>query len=161
MADGHPKFSIVIPARDEEKLIGRCFDAIGRAAEPYRGGTEIIVVANRCTDRTEEIARGRGAKVVRDDSRCLAKIRNAGARLASGDILVTVDADSVMAPRTLAEIDRALASGRFIGGGVPVWPERLSVGIFLSGLLLFAVLLATGRSATGSSTTSSGDRPEP
>jgi hypothetical protein len=34
-----------------------------------------IVVINRCTDATEEIARRRGARIVRDDSRNLARIR--------------------------------------------------------------------------------------
>ena len=136
------KFSIIIPARDEEKLIGRCLDAIGRAAMPFPGDVEVVVVINRCTDRTEELARSRGARIVRDDSRNLAAIRNAGARAATGDIIVTVDADSMMSDNMLLEIDRVLASGRFIGGGVPVYPERWSVGIFLSWVVLSVVMAA-------------------
>jgi len=147
MRDNIMKFSVVIPARNEEKVIGGCLDAIRAAAVPYPGDVEVIVVLNRCTDSTESIARNAGAKLVRDDSKCLARIRNAGARAATGDILVTVDADSRMSPNMLAKIDAALGSGRFIGGGVPVIPERRSVGILLSEFLLWLGLLGTGLAA--------------
>ncbi len=50
------KFSIIIPAHNEEKLIGRCLDSITAASVPYKNQVEVIVVLNRCTDRTEEIA---------------------------------------------------------------------------------------------------------
>jgi len=137
------KFSIIIPARDEEKLIGRCLDAIGRAAKPFPGDVEVIVVINRCTDRTEDLARSRGARIVHDDSRSLAAIRNAGARAATGEIIVTIDADSVMSDNMLVEVDRALKSGRYVGGGVPVFPERWSAGIFCSWLFLLAAMTTT------------------
>jgi glycosyltransferase involved in cell wall biosynthesis len=134
------KFSIVIPARNESALIGGCLDSVAEASRPYAGQVETIVVLNRCTDSTEGIALAHGARIVRDDSRNLARIRNAGARHATGEILVTVDADSRMTPNMLQEIDAKLSSGRFIGGGVPIRPERTSLGIFLTGLALFAFL---------------------
>jgi glycosyltransferase involved in cell wall biosynthesis len=135
------KFSIVIPARDEEKRIGACLDSIARAARRAGVEPEIIVVLNRCSDATEAIARARGAAVVRDDARNLAHIRNTGARTTTGDILITVDADSVVSENTLERVGRALASGRTIGGGVPIFPERFSLGILLTVLFIWAVLL--------------------
>ena len=51
------KFSIIIPAHNEEKYIRKCLDSISKAAEAYKGQTEVIVVLNRCTDKTEEIAK--------------------------------------------------------------------------------------------------------
>src|SRR5437899_11686829 len=111
-----PKFSVVIPARNEERLIGRCLESIRVAAEPYPDNLEIIVVLNRCSDRTEEIAQGFGARTIREDAKNLAKIRNAGARLAVGDVLVTIDADSRMSPGSLVAINRALSSGTTIRG---------------------------------------------
>ena len=72
-----------------------CLDALAKAAQSYRSEVEFIVVLNRCTDETERIAVACGARVVREDRRSLAAIRNAGAQCATGDILVTVDADSV------------------------------------------------------------------
>lgn len=141
------KFSVVIPARNEERVLGRCLDSIKAAARPYPGEVEVIVVLNRCTDATERIAADRGCRVVRDDRRFLSAIRNAGARAAAGDLLVTIDADSWMSPDTLREIDAALASGRYVGGGILVRAERLSAGILLTGLVLRAALWWTGLEA--------------
>jgi len=134
------KFSIIIPARNEERFLGTCLDSIRAAAKPYPGEVEVVVVLNRCTDGTEWIAREHGAKVVSDDAKNLAHLRNAGARASTGEILVTVDADSTMSPNMLAEIDRKLVSGKYIGGGVPIHPERLSLGLLVSGLLILSFL---------------------
>jgi glycosyltransferase involved in cell wall biosynthesis len=134
------KFSIIIPARNEEKLIGKCLDSIKVASEPYPGEVEMIVCINRCTDKTEEIARNYGAKIVYDESKNLAKIRNTAAKSATGDILVTIDADSQMSRNMLTEIERALNSGKYIGGGVNIKPDRVSFGIFLSAIVVIFIL---------------------
>jgi glycosyltransferase involved in cell wall biosynthesis len=139
-----PRFSIVIPARNEEKFLPACLDAIDVASQPFPGQVETIVAVNRCTDRTEEIALSRGARIVHEDARNLSKIRNAAAQAATGDVLITVDADSRMTPTMLEEVDRMLQSGRYIGGGVMVWPERYSVGILATGLMLLPVVLRHG-----------------
>ena len=136
-----PKFSIVIPARNEERFIGPCLESIRLAARPYPGQVETIVVLNRCTDKTEAIARKFGARIIREDAKNLARIRNAGARNAAGTILITVDADSTMSPKTLVAIEKALSSGKTVGGGVFIRPERLSAGIVATLLLLALVLL--------------------
>jgi glycosyltransferase involved in cell wall biosynthesis len=140
------KFSIVIPAHNEEAFIGACLDSIAGAEQPPGVELEIIVVANRCTDRTEAVALSRGAVVIRDGNRNLAKTRNAGARRATGDVLVTIDADSRMSANMLREIADALASGRYVGGGVFIRPERWSAGIGASFLVLRLMLLLTGLS---------------
>jgi glycosyltransferase involved in cell wall biosynthesis len=135
------KFSIVIPARNEERLIGRCLESIRLAAAAFAGEVEIIVVLNRCTDRTEEIAHSFGARTIREDARNLSRIRNAGARIATGKVLVTIDADSAMTPNMLTAIDRALSSGKTVGGGTFIRPDRLSVGIVSTMLFLGLYLL--------------------
>jgi glycosyltransferase involved in cell wall biosynthesis len=56
-----PKFSIIIPAHNEEKVLARCIDALLVDSKP--GEMEIVVAANGCTDRTVEIARGYGNRV--------------------------------------------------------------------------------------------------
>ena len=56
---------------------------------------EIIVVANRCTDKTAAIARHYGARVLSNDEKCIASIRNTGVKAANGEIVVTIDADSI------------------------------------------------------------------
>ena len=136
-----PRFSVVIPARNEERFIGACLESIRVAAAPYEDQVEVIVVLNRCSDRTAEIARSFGARTIREDARNLATIRNAGARAAEGRIFVTIDADSIMSPGTLIAIDRALSSGKTIGGGTSIRPERFSAGIWAT-LMLLNIALA-------------------
>ena len=127
------KFSIIIPAHNEEKYIGRCLDSVTAAAEPYKEQVEIIVVLNRCTDRTEEIANSYNCITVKNDDKNLSKIRNAGAKVAKGEILITIDADTRMTKKNLlARVERNLSSGIFIGGGVTGQLERISLGIIAS-----------------------------
>ncbi len=139
-----PKFSVIIPARNEERYIGQCLESIGTAAAPYPGEAEVIVVLNRCSDRTEEIANRFGARTIREDAKNLARIRNAGALAATGRVLVTIDADSTMSPNTFVAIDRALSSGKTVGGGTPIRPDRSSAGIQATVLLFHLFVLISG-----------------
>jgi glycosyltransferase involved in cell wall biosynthesis len=136
-----PRFSILIPARNEERFLPACLESIQAAAASSREQVEIIVALNRCTDRTEMIALAHGAKVVHEDGRNLSRIRNVAARSARGDIIMTIDADSRMSRNMLVEIDRLLATGRYIGGGVLILPERWSLGIVVTALLLVPIAL--------------------
>ena len=135
------KFSIVIPARDEQACIGACLRSIAEAARPFPGEVETIVVLNRCTDGTEQVSREHGATIVREDAKNLATIRNAGAREANGDILVTIDADSTMTPNLLTEVDRLLATGKYVGGGTMFKLDRMSLGMALSSVLAVPLVL--------------------
>jgi glycosyltransferase involved in cell wall biosynthesis len=141
------RFSIIIPARDEERFIGRCLESISVAARTFHSQVETIVVLNRCSDRTEEIAHSFGARTIREDARNLARIRNAGARAAVGEILVTIDADSAMSANTLIAIDRALAAGTTVGGGTVILPDRTSPGIRATMLFFNLFVLISGLSA--------------
>ena len=149
-----PTFSIVIPAHNEEQYIGKCLEAIRTAAKQVPDcGIQIIVAANRCTDRTAEIAKQYGAEVVEDGSRCIAAVRNTGAKAARGEYLVTVDADSYMAPDALKQVREKLESGKFIGGGANPRFERASPGIFFTTLYiavhLVPVMLRSGGMLSG------------
>jgi glycosyltransferase involved in cell wall biosynthesis len=143
-----PIFSVIVPARDEERFIGACLESIQIAATPYPDQVEVIVVLNRCSDRTEEIAHAFGARTIRDDAKNLARIRNTGARSAVGRVLVTMDADSRMSPSTLVAIDRTLSSGTTVGGGTVIHPDRSSPGITVT-LLLFKLLVLIFRLSCG------------
>ena len=116
--------SVIIPAHNEEKYIERCITSIKKSAKQFRGNVEIIVVCNRCSDRTAEIAKSNGAVVVWNEDRCIAKVRNAGIAVASGKIIVTIDADNRMTKGTLSEIYHLLKTGKYIGGGAPIRFER-------------------------------------
>ena len=127
--------SVIIPAHNEEKYIKRCIDSIKQADEAFPGNTEIIVVCNRCTDRTAEIASENGAVVIANEDRCIAKVRNAGIAAAKGVIIVTIDADNRMTKGTLYEIYKLLRSGRYIGGGAPIRFERYSFPLWCNDFL--------------------------
>ncbi len=126
-------FSVVIPAHNEEKYIGKCINSIKRASERLHGDkVQIIVSANRCTDKTVEIAKAMGAEVCENTIKCISAVRNDGARLAKGEIIVTIDADSVMTESSLAETKAMLKSGKYIGGGTIPKFDRMSLGIAAS-----------------------------
>lgn len=127
--------SVVIPAHNEEKYVGRCIRSIKNAAQNYSGDVEIIVVCNRCTDNTAKIAKKLGARVITNEDRCIAKVRNAGICSAKGDIIVTIDCDNRMTKGTLKEIAFLLGTGKYIGGGAPIRFERYSVPLYLNDLL--------------------------
>lgn len=135
-------FTVVIPAHNEEKYIGKCLRAIKNAAK-YVGpkNVEIIVVANRCTDKTAEIAEHYGARVLKNDDKCIAAIRNTGVNAANGEIVVTIDADSMMTKYSLAEIKSMLRSGRYVGGGTNPLFDRMSLGIAFSSMYVMINLI--------------------
>ena len=93
-----PSISIIVPAHNEEALLGGTLRALGRAAANLGEDCEIVVVDDGSTDRTAEIAATLGARVVRVDVRHIAAARNAGARAAIGDVFVFVDADTLVPP---------------------------------------------------------------
>jgi glycosyltransferase involved in cell wall biosynthesis len=89
------KLSIIIPAYNEEKLIGRCLTSILEAEIPV--GYEIIVVNNASTDRTKEIAQSfPGVRVVDEPNKGLTKARQAGFAASGGEVLVYFDADTIV-----------------------------------------------------------------
>ncbi len=135
MKSQNPHISVIIPAHNEERYVARCIDSIRKAADVYGGEVEIIVVCNRCTDATETIAKANGARVVHDETRCIASVRNAGIRAARGRIIVTIDCDNRMTEGTLAEIAELLATGKYIGGGAPIRFERYSFPLWCNDLL--------------------------
>lgn len=104
----------------------------------------MIVVCNRCTDRTEELAKKNGARVVLNEDRCIARVRNAGIAAASGEIIMTIDCDNRMTKGTVSEAVRLLESGKYIGGGAPMRFERYSVPLFLNDILVAFSFKLTG-----------------
>ncbi len=127
-----PRFSLIIPAYNEERFLPRLLDSIDAARSAYSRGAnaiEVIVADNGSTDGTAGVAAARGCRVVSVEKRVIAAARNGGARAASGEVLCFVDADARIHPQTFDAIDRALATGRIIGGATGVRLERWSAGI--------------------------------
>src|SRR5438045_3652933 len=91
--------SFIIPAHNEEALIGRTLAAIHDAAKELDEPYEIVVSNDASSDRTGEIALAHGARVVDIERRQIAAARNAGARSAAGELYFFVDADTMVTAR--------------------------------------------------------------
>ncbi len=99
------RFSVIIPAHNEERFIGDCLESIAAATRHLSEEVEILVALNRCNDRTESICRNHNAVIVKENCKNLAIIRNAAARATTGDVIVTIDADSRMTVNMFEDID--------------------------------------------------------
>lgn len=146
-------FSFIIPAHNEEALLPATLQAVRKAADENGIAYELIVVDDASTDRTSQIAARFGAQVVSVDFRKISAVRNAGARRATGDVFVFVDADTLVPAATLAGVCRALGDGAVAGGAwvelepdVPLWGRVLAnlvIGVYVrlghaGGCFLFA-----------------------
>jgi glycosyltransferase involved in cell wall biosynthesis len=140
-----PRFSVVVPAYNEEKDLPRLIDTIDAARASYGrpDAIEVVVADNLSTDGTGAIAAARGCRVVRVEKRVIAAARNGGARAARGEILCFVDADARIHPATFRAIDDALATGRVVAGSTGVRLERLSVGIIAAYVLILPLVWLT------------------
>lgn len=96
--DPRPAISIIVPAFNEEKLLGSSLQAVKVAADAAFTGAglawELVVCDNNSTDRTADIARSAGAKVVFEPVNQIGRARNTGASAAAGQWLLFIDADS-------------------------------------------------------------------
>ena len=136
-----PSLSFIIPAYNEARLLGDTLRAIENAAQALRLTYELIVVDDASTDGTAEIAREHGARVISVDFRHIAATRNAGARAATGDWLVFVDADTQIGEEVLRDAVGALAAGA-VGGGCHI---RFDAQVPRYGRVLIALLLPVYR----------------
>jgi glycosyltransferase involved in cell wall biosynthesis len=135
--------SFIVPAYNEERLLGVTLDALRAAAvaagEPY----ELIVVDDASTDRTAIIAEHHGAALVSVAHRQIAATRNSGARKANGDLLIFVDADTIVNEAVVRSAVEALRNGA-AGGGAAV---EFDGTVPLYARLLLPVLVWSFRSA--------------
>lgn len=97
----NPFISLVIPALNEEKFLERTLQSVlGQEYNDF----ELIVVDNNSFDRTPEIAKSFGAKVVFEPRQGAGWARQKGFAEAKGEIIATTDADTVLPTDWLARI---------------------------------------------------------
>lgn len=106
--DPSPTFLILVPAHDEELLVGRCVRSL-RKQSYHRGAVRLVVVADNCSDATADVARAAGAEVLIREVPFPAGKQYAiawalGQIRSEWDALVIVDADSVCAADLLDQL---------------------------------------------------------
>jgi glycosyltransferase involved in cell wall biosynthesis len=136
VSESQLRFSVVIPAFNEEFYLADCLASL--AVQDFAGDLEVIVVDNNSTDRTADIARAGGARVVFESERGVCHARQRGTEAARGEIIISADADTVYPPGWLSQIERwfdAHPRGVAVGGPCyfhdgPSWGVWLQRGLF-------------------------------
>ena len=97
------KVSVVIPTYKEEKFIEKTLRAVAKQTYP---NYEIVVVDSNSPDRTRQLAKKYTKKVFNLKQRGISKGRNYGARHSDGDIILFLDADTIIEPDFLMNMTR-------------------------------------------------------
>ena len=111
------RISAIIPVRNGERSLPPLLESIGAQTLPA-GDFETIVVDNGSTDRTAEVARAHGARVVTDEVANRSRARNAGAAAARSDLFAFTDADCVAAPGWLEALLHCADRAPLVAGPV-------------------------------------------
>ena len=117
-----PSLSVIIPAFNEAGYLPQTLEHLAAAEERLKGSADasvqIVVADNASTDGTAELARRAGATVVEEAEHNIGRVRNAGAAVAAHDVLVFLDADTIVPPDLLIRIARAMTDAACAGGAV-------------------------------------------
>jgi len=153
------RFRILVPAHNEEAMIAETLDSLRSLAYP-EDRFEIHVVADNCSDRTAQIAADTGVHVhVRDapdrpgKGPALVWLLE---RLPEGDpddVIVVVDADTIVDPSLLVAFERALARDHVVQGHYMVRDAEVGgdVGFRAAALAVRHLVRPAGRTGLGGS----------
>jgi glycosyltransferase involved in cell wall biosynthesis len=112
--------SVIISAFNEERYLPQSLSSLQRAVAECRCSVELIVVDNASTNKTAEIARASGARVVCEPVHNVARVRNTGAAAAHGEVLVFVDADTIVPHDFLDKVNEAITDPLCLGGSADI-----------------------------------------
>jgi glycosyltransferase involved in cell wall biosynthesis len=104
---GRPRYSIVVPAYNEAAFVGRALTSLQQ--QDFDGPYEIVVVDNNSTDDTVVVAASFGVQVEHEPQQGVCAARQRGVDTSRGDIVVSVDADTVYPSNWLSTIDARFA----------------------------------------------------
>lgn len=130
------KLSVIIPAYNEEQCLFKTLEHIDRALSQLSGPREIIVVDNKSEDATVRVATSFGVKVFSESEHNIARVRNTGAENSTGNILIFIDADTLVPENLFQRVMEAMADQNCFGGAVAVKyasPKRRWVSLYLQG----------------------------
>lgn len=141
--------SVIIPAYNEEKFIQKCIESVKK--QKTKLNYEIIVVDNNSTDKTKDIAKKQNVKVVNEKKQGVGAARRTGTEHAKGEIVVHIDADTILYPNHLEKVSKyfeknknlACLGGIFLFYDAPLWKHTLRK-ILYKPLLFFAKVFSKG-----------------
>ena len=129
--------SFIVPAYNEEQLLGPTLESIHSAARDIGEPYEVIVVDDGSTDQTSLIAQHHRARVVAVAHRKISATRNSGAKVATGDFLFFVDADTLVNTQVVQAAINLMRRGAVGGGaafkfdGVVPWYVHLMLPVIV------------------------------
>jgi len=146
-----PRISLIVPAFNEAKTIQSCVQSLQELNYP---NYEVIVVDDGSTDNTfEEASRCTGVKIIRQENQGKPKALNNGINASTGEIIVTVDADTTIDKDALGQIAKRFSSNEKLGavaGNVKVNPERKIINAVQSAEYATGInLIRKGQSVLG------------
>ncbi|HKO43470.1 MAG TPA: glycosyltransferase [Pyrinomonadaceae bacterium] len=130
------QLSVIIPAYNEELYVPETLTRVTRALAVAGQPSEIVVVDNASHDRTRAISESFGARVVPEKEHNISRVRNTGAANAKGDVLIFIDADTLVPESLFQRIAGAIQDEKCFGGAVAVnWgeSERTWMKLYLLG----------------------------
>lgn len=141
------RFSVIIPAYNEERYLPRLLESIKVARANYSHGPnqiEVVVANNGSTDATAAVATAHDARVVHVARRRIAAARNGGARASTGEVLCFIDADSAIHPQTFNAIDQVMKTGRYVWGVTGAVLERKTLPLLITHYMFMPMVWTTG-----------------
>jgi poly-beta-1,6-N-acetyl-D-glucosamine synthase len=100
--------TVLIPAHNDAEVLRECLDAILVQTLPV---DQIVVVADACSDDTAQVAESYGALVVETHQEAKAASQDVGLAYVTGDILVCIDADTIIANDVVEKFVAQLEKG--------------------------------------------------
>lgn len=139
-----PSVSVIVPVRNEAELLADTLTSLLEQMYP-RAKYEVIVALNGCTDGSRAVAAQFPVRIVDCATEGKAAGRNAGAAVATGDLLLFVDADTTLPVQGIRTIVEEIHGKGRIVGTVAVRPDRGGPGVRLG--MLWARRQARGERA--------------
>lgn len=122
-----PNLSIIIPTFNEEKYIKNTLLSIKN--QDYKGTYEIIVVDGNSRDNTVKIAKANANKIIIIRKRRTSVSRNTGAKHASSNILIFLDADTILSHNVISEVAKVFKDKKIIGVTCKLIPDTKDLAI--------------------------------
>lgn len=137
--------SVIIPAYNEEKYIGKCLESVCAQTEKP---DEIIIVDNNCTDKTVEIAKKFGTTIVKEEKQGMIYARNAGFNAAQYEIIARTDADAILPRDWISKIKEDFKDPNLGGLSGPASffksPVISEISSFIAAGVIYAIGLMFG-----------------